>query len=61
VLHCTGVYQIVSLTEQCHIESSLKDLINKHLRVPAEPLDTGVVVVEGDPSTVIAREAVESE
>ncbi len=59
VLHCAGAYQVASLTEQCHIESNLKDLINKHIRLPAEPLDTEVIVVEGDPSAVITREAAE--
>ena len=59
VLHCAEVYQVANLTEQCHIESNLKDLINKYLRLPAAQLDTEVVVVDGDPSTVITREAAE--
>lgn len=59
VLHCVGVYVVGSLTERCHIEESLKDLIAKHMCLPAAPLETEVVVIEGDPSVVIAREAAE--
>lgn len=60
VLHCVGVYVVGSLTERCHVEESLRDLIYKHTCLPATTLETEVIVVEGDPAEVIARAAAEN-
>ena len=58
VMHCTGAFAEASLIDRSHIEETLRDSIEKHLRLDARStLDAKVVVVEGDPQIVISQEA----
>jgi nucleotide-binding universal stress UspA family protein len=58
VMHCTGADAEASLIDRSHIEETLRDSIEKHLRLDAEgEISAKIVVVEGDPQDAITREA----
>ncbi len=58
VMHCTGDDTETSLIDRSHIEETLRDSIEKHLRPDAESeISAKIVVVEGDPQIAITREA----
>jgi len=59
VMHCIAAYAAAGPMDQYHVETSLQDLIAKHLFPHSDSFDMDVTVVDGDPQIAITREAAE--